>query len=110
MAEEHTDDGTVILSGADKLNYLGWYFGYPLCCIENFVQDVTEGRIPAQRNPPIEYKGGFIPCDTHAQLIYEGKMTIEELVGTHLERRCPTPFPDDSGMYEDMAIHSENEN
>ncbi len=73
----------------------GRYYGYPECCIYSFYSRRNEHgnlishteRSPAQQAAA---KHGFIPCESHAQDILEGKMRIEDLI-LHT-RECERSF------------------
>lgn len=62
----------------------GLWFGYPKCCITQFIGDDIPGR-----NRDVSY-GGFIPCDGCAQRIRDKEITIEDLIQNRVE---PKPFP-----------------
>jgi hypothetical protein len=70
----------------------GIYFGYPLCCIKEFIKDIEEGgEPPVKRVKNIKnIDGSFCPCRKHTQEIYEGKIKQEDLIDG---RVCPHPFP-----------------
>jgi len=70
----------------------GIYFGYPLCCINEFIDDLSKGESPHRRNKlaGIKTDGAFHPCRKHTQDILDGKIKIEDLIDS---RVCPYPFP-----------------
>lgn len=48
----------------------GIHFGYPLCCIQKFVESIIDGSLP----PSYNIKGnisGFIPCPNHNNITKE---------------------------------------
>ena len=67
----------------------GQNFGYPLCCINEFVLDISENR----RCSPIRLKvskgSGFVPCGVCAEKILSKKVTLKELV---VNRYAKYPF------------------
>ncbi len=74
----------------DEVRDIGRIFGYPECCIEEFISDNetisiknedvrNEAQITIARDT-----GGFVPCKMHAKMIFLGEITPEELV---VERR-----------------------
>ena len=78
---------------------LGKYFGYPICCIQAYI-DVLEN---AGRKTPEQYYinqisgDGFIPCPNHAKQIISGQITLESLIQN---RVCILPFPQEPPMEE----------
>ena len=71
----------------------GEYYGYPQCCIESFLGPNCALN-HAKRFEDVPFGGtGFIPCQKCAT-----ERTEEEILSEIASRRkCPTPFPDDSG-------------
>jgi len=65
----------------------GIYFGYPMCCIAQFINGYPD---KTAKNGDVSQGYGFIPCDLHAQQIRDGKTNLEKII---TERVCPTPFP-----------------
>lgn len=55
---------------------LGYYYGYPKCCIEEFstLKPKMKYQIKAGQN------SGFIPCRHHAKEIILGDTTLESLI------------------------------
>lgn len=78
----------------DLFKHYGDYFGYPLCCVEEFIRFQKNGVILSWKLRPIEQqetaRNGFIPCVKHAKEILEGKIRIEDLIS--IERKHPKPF------------------
>ena len=74
----------------------GEYYGYPPCCIESFLKP-TSALHHAVRFEDVPFAGtGFVPCQKCAT-----ERTEEEILAEIASRRkCPTPFPDDSGAEE----------
>lgn len=70
----------------------GIYFGYPQCCIANFVVlDDIKNRSDEQKQV---HKGtGFIPCHSCTKKIVEGEVTLEGLIKNRI---CPTEFPNEN--------------
>lgn len=72
----------------------GQYYGYPTCCIDEFVGFQKDGVIQPARFRPKEQqkaqKNGFIPCVKHAKEILQGKIHIEDLILK--TRQEPKPF------------------
>lgn len=80
----------------------GEFFGYPECCINWFIERGTKLYTISDMNKLIEaaevpknqqnYIHGFIPCPKCAEKVVPGREG--ELIKN---RKCPTPYPDDSG-------------
>lgn len=68
----------------------GLYFGYPQCCIQQFIDRFPNCSTGLEAE--VHQHFGFIPCDKHAQDIREGISTLDSLID---ERQCETPFPRD---------------
>jgi len=72
----------------DKVRKYGKIFGYPECCIEEFISDMEINRLSnddsdVRNEEQIEIARstwGFVPCKMHTQMIMEGKTTPEHLV------------------------------
>lgn len=65
---------------------LGKFYGYPECCIEEFIQKPcphTNKQIEASRYT------GFIPCRKHADEILAGRHTLESILR---HRVCESPL------------------
>lgn len=94
----------------DTLEGTGKFFGYPQCCIDEFVFNsgriygaivtgnkellATINKTELGRDDKINQNTGFIPCKHHAKMIQDGEITLESLIS---KRICSTEFPDDSG-------------
>lgn len=80
----------------------GKYFGYPDCCISEFLDRYN--RIMNEGAKPLEYwlkfnqtqvdrlglLIGFVPCESCCGKILNGETTIEGLLSN---RVCETPYP-----------------
>ena len=73
----------------------GKAFGYPSCCIEEFVRDTdilhaTGKDIRNEWQKEIARSTyGFVPCKKHAAMIAHGKITAEDIVSvTRDEKRA----------------------
>jgi hypothetical protein len=76
---------------ADYYIEMGKHFGYPECCINQFIE--TYGAMEASEERKIASSfTGFIPCDIHAKEILDGKTTLSNLITNRQEK---TPFPND---------------
>ena len=75
----------------DHLLHNGNYYGYPECCVANFIEYFTmkfDIRFPEQKQKcntrlPEQIqaaKNGFVPCPEHARQILEKKLKIEDLI------------------------------
>jgi hypothetical protein len=69
----------------------GRYYGYPECCIENFVNKVIFRKLSKEQEQ-VHKNHGFIPCPECAKKVVEGITTLEGLIK---DRICKTPFPID---------------
>ena len=72
-----------------KLRFYGNYFGYPKCCINQFVKMVLAEKTPTRLQKNIGEKTGFIPCSYCSWKILTKKVMLDELVQN---RRCKIPF------------------
>ena len=73
----------------DSQKKLGKYYGYPQCCIDQFVKETEKGIMSGKlRNIPSNYTG-FIPCDNHIEQIIRGVVKIEDLIQN---RECNNKF------------------
>lgn len=71
-----------------RLRAFGKEFGYPSCCIDEFVEDMRNGVSPAMTRGV--YYMGFVPCRSHADAITNGKMSFHDLISNRTHR---LPFP-----------------
>ena len=88
---------------------VGEYFGYPPCCIAQFVElqnGILEQNMLENSNVRDVFEilekysicyqveqGGFIPCFNHAEQILSKKVQLSDLIRN---RKCKTPFPQDN--------------
>lgn len=73
--------------------YTGKFYGYPDCCIDDFVsriitEEYSDGMTEAQHQ--VHDGTGFIPCHSCATKIVNGETTLEGLIQN---RQCSNPFP-----------------
>jgi hypothetical protein len=85
----------MLIDGFNQTNVtfdLGLYFGYPMCCIKEFINDIRNGRAPSLRTKlaGLNCEGAFHPCTKHTNDILKGYVKIENLIDS---RVCPYPFP-----------------
>jgi hypothetical protein len=69
-----------------KKRKIGKMFGYPECCIDEFISDTEEfkktkidNRTPEQKSIAL-YTGGFVPCKNHAIEIEYGGIEVESII------------------------------
>ena len=73
-------------STPSKVREYGRIFGYPECCIDEFIndQDIRQKTGEDVRNEDQKDVArrtmGFVPCKMHTQMIVAGTITPEELV------------------------------
>ena len=63
-----------------KTYEMGMSFGYPQCCVFEFVDDCNNGMAPAASRGLTGNQSGFVPCAFHSRLVDEGKMTLTDLI------------------------------
>lgn len=73
--------------------YTGKFYGYPDCCIDDFVgriitEEFSDGMTKEQDQ--VHQNLGFIPCHSCAVKIINGETTLEGLIKN---RQCRNPFP-----------------
>ncbi len=71
---------------------MGVFFGYPSCCVAEFVAMAMEGKQPNAGQKLVSEGTGFIPCLEHTDAIVAGTITIAELISNRI---CKTEFPND---------------
>jgi hypothetical protein len=71
----------------NKWVVMGVYYGYPVCCIENFYY---KGGTLNKDQKKVHYNTGFIPCPECACKILKGGITLHELIK---DRFCSIKFP-----------------
>lgn len=81
---------------------LGVYYGFPLCCIHQFVNGELTHRLPEWQGRTLPLDGsGFVPCVKCAVEKTEEQL-IEEITRNRLS---PIPFPDDdSGTWKTVDL------
>lgn len=67
---------------ADIIYETGIYFGYPKCCIRQFIEDVKNGENAQRHRSEISgTKGsGFIPCTKHSIELQAGIIKVNDLI------------------------------
>jgi hypothetical protein len=74
-----------------QLAALGKYFGFPNCCIEEFLS--TQSHATWTKYPDGPWVGtGFMPCVSCADKALDFDKFVADNITPH--RACPTPFPD----------------
>jgi len=64
---------------------LGIYFGYPVCCINAFLEDCKKDK-PVER---FVNNKGFVPCEFHYYKIINGEVQAKDLIKN---RECQIPY------------------
>lgn len=82
----------------------GKFFGYPKCCIEEFLVNASQMIRPTGVRLEAAFEG-FVPCEKHSREIIAGTITHMELIK---DRFCPLPFayPRIYDSYIDVVITS----
>lgn len=80
-----------------KMREYGRQFGYPKCCIEEFVRDAdtinTSGKDPRSMvQAAIGNETGYIPCKACAVKLALGEKELKDLINNR-DESLP-PFPD----------------
>ena len=73
-----------------KWRRIGHYFGYPACCIADFVTRALRLRAPSYFQALAAGNTGFVPCPGCASAVVSGRFKLGELVRN---RVCSAPFP-----------------
>jgi hypothetical protein len=72
----------------------GKFYGYPQCCIQEFVElKHMKGDQDALMMRIMEaglYNCGFVPCKVHLQKLIDGEISVKDLIQN---RECKNPFP-----------------
>jgi hypothetical protein len=68
---------------------LGKFYGYPDCCINQFINKITNYEKHTKDQIKVSKYKGFIPCKYHTKLILDGKMILEDLIN---DRKCKKEF------------------
>jgi hypothetical protein len=81
---------------AQKLHSLGTYFGYPSCCIDEFIAYALDSdNLNRPTRPRRQFHGtGYVPC---AACDTKSRDALLETIAKN--RKHSRPFPDDSGFY-----------
>jgi hypothetical protein len=74
----------------EHILYNGLYFGYPQCCIDNFIHTYQRIKSRTDAQEKVHLSTGFVPCHEHALLILDGRTTLEALILP--TRKDPKPF------------------
>ena len=74
---------------------LGEYFGYPKCCIDQFMKCYTN-RMPPNKICTESAYEGFVPCIEHSKQIKAKKIKIGDLIQ---KRCCKKEFPYDDDEF-----------
>lgn len=71
--------------------YKGWYYGYPDCCVGEFIANAVKG---ISETKPRKFHGtGYVPCTKC------NKKTEKQLLKKIAKnRKHPKPFPNDSEL------------
>jgi hypothetical protein len=64
----------------DHLWHNGLYYGYPQCCIDNFIETYKKIQKRTDEQERAHMSTGFIPCHKHALEIIAGQRTLESLI------------------------------
>lgn len=76
--------------GVLRWKALGEYFGFPECCIKEFLETACQST--KDRYPEGPWSGtGFLPCLQCSEKALEFKSFVRDYITPH--RVCPTPFP-----------------
>jgi hypothetical protein len=79
---------------SDHMVQNGHFYGYPECCIQEFVEPFQKGKSGKwwdRSQVQIDArKHGFIPCKAHAEEILQGRIRIEQLIQP--TRKCTKKF------------------
>ena len=68
----------------------GKYYGYPECCIAQFIDDLFGGRNISELREKAGRGTGFIPCNDCAVQVLVDKVPLDSLIKN---RMCNTEFP-----------------
>ena len=91
---------------ADGYRQSGLYYGYPSCCIEEFVMNNVYNKGCSLISAAY---GGFVPCQKHTMMIVNKKINIKDLIG---KRSSQYAFPidtedEENAEYDDEEYYSE---
>ena len=79
---------------SNAFNQKGRYFGYPQCCIDQFITNFEKRVRIGAANKNAANGHGFIPCNVHSLQIINKQIKIEDLIHN---RVCEKAFPNDNG-------------
>lgn len=86
----------------ERFQTLGKYFGYPDCCIRQFLNDSINGTYnEPDRNIEGNYSG-FVPCRKCKAKIEAGETTLAGLIKN---RAHPQPFPQDHPFEDSYELY-----
>lgn len=71
---------------------LGFYYGYPHCCIFDFITRLNTGDPYTSDQGAVCSGLGFIPCQECSSKIINAETTLKGLIK---DRICKTSFPDE---------------
>ena len=83
-----------LMTSANTFMENGNYYGYPPCCVKDWVFRViiTSHQIKVS---PEQYRAsecsGFLPCPVHAKQVLEKKVQLKDLICV-TTRKCPREF------------------
>lgn len=97
-------DNTLIKLSEDDIKYfteVGEYFGYPKCCINQFILRMnTFNNGEKLTNPITEHEKlhgiGMVTCEHHSQLLIDNKIKIEDVILN--SRKAEQPFPNETDI------------
>lgn len=71
---------------SSQMRKYGKIFGYPSCCIEEFIRNkklIKEGKEDPTNNLQkliAQLTYGFVPCTKHAEMALSGEMSVFEMI------------------------------
>ena len=72
----------------------GKFYGYPQCCIEEFVElkhmKCDQEALMTRITEAGLYNCGFVPCKAHLQKLIDREISVKDLIQN---RECKNPFP-----------------
>lgn len=81
----------IAADGHDEKAYwqaAGEFFGYPQCCIDEFINSASKREGPTGiRKEATDL--GFVPCEKHSRELLAGTLTYDQLI---TDRLSPLPF------------------
>ncbi len=80
-----------------KWYIFGKYFGYPECCIKNFIKNFNKLKTGKMRKYKSNY---FIQCDKHLEIVDDKNV----IINLNKRRKCLTSFPDDKTVSREVSI------